>query len=58
MLEKPSAKNRNRPLRQSSLGSPSIMLDHTQLLQSSLLPELIIHKFQPRTAAIGLTTAG
>ncbi|KAI3804620.1 hypothetical protein L1987_26314 [Smallanthus sonchifolius] len=35
MFKKPSLKNRNRALRQSSLWSPSIMLDHTQLLQRS-----------------------
>lgn len=57
VLEEPSTKNRNSSFRQPSLGPPSIVLDHPQLLQSPLLTNLVIHKLEPRTSLGALSSS-
>lgn len=49
VLEKPSAEDGDGSLGQSSLRSPSVLLDHSQLLESPLLPEMVVDVFEPRT---------
>lgn len=46
MFEEPSTKNGDGTFRQSTLGSPSIVLDHSQLLECSLLSEVVVDEFE------------
>lgn len=43
MLKQPSTKNWNRAFRQPPLRPPGMLLHHTKLLKSPLLPELLVH---------------
>lgn len=42
VFEKPGAKDGDRPLGKSPLGTPSIVLDHPELLKRALLSELMV----------------
>lgn len=43
MLKQPSTKNWNRAFRQPPLWPPGMLLHHTKLLKSPLLPELLVY---------------